>query len=110
MSLPAVPSNSELAQRPSGICPLCGADTAPGQEYCLECGERLIGPAVLTGDAVRQILPFTRPAWFWPALVGFLVAGIAVAGVLVYGGKKAKVLNATTPFTVTFSTRTTKTT
>ncbi|MDX6504440.1 MAG: hypothetical protein QOE29_1565, partial [Gaiellaceae bacterium] len=59
MSLPALPSESGLAL-PSGMCPLCGAETASGQEYCLECGGRLTGLPLHTGDAVAHILPFTR--------------------------------------------------
>ena len=93
------------------MCPFCGADTAPGQEYCLECGERLVATPQFTGEAVAQMLPFTRRSWFWPAIVGFLVTAITVVAVLFSGvlHKKPKVLNATTPFiTVTsVSSRTT---
>src|SRR4051794_20524446 len=93
------------------MCPLCGADTAPGQEYCLECGERLVTTPVFTGEAVAQMLPITGRSWFWPAVVGFLVTAVTVVGVLFSGvlHKKPKVLNATTPFiTVTsVSSRTT---
>jgi hypothetical protein len=110
-NLPALPSNGDLVQTTaSGLCPLCGADTAPGQEYCLECGERLTSAPVLTGDAVAQVLPFTRASWFWPAVVGFLIAGIATAVALGLPGKKAKVLNATAPFLTVKSPPTTKTT
>jgi cell division septation protein DedD len=108
-NLPAIPSSGDLVPQPSGMCPLCGADTAPGQEYCLECGERLVAAPVLTGDAVAQVLPFTRASWFWPAVVGFLIAGVA-AGVIVVTGaahKKPKVLKATPQFlTVSTPTRT----
>src|SRR3954452_21655579 len=107
--LPAIPSSGGLVPRPSGICPLCGADTAPGQEYCLECGERLVAAPVLTGDAVAQVLPFTRASWFWPAVVGFLIAGVATGVILVTDAahKKAKVLKATPQFlTVSTPTRT----
>ena len=92
MSLPALPSESGLAL-PSGMCPLCGAGTAPGQEYCLECGERLTGLPVHTGDAVAHILPFTRRPWFWPAVAGFFVAGLlAGAGVEVWPYEKIMLL------------------
>ena len=108
-NLPAIPSSGDLVPQPSGMCPLCGADTAPGQEYCLECGERLVAPPVLTGEAVAQVLPFTRATWFWPAVVGFLIAGIA-AGVTLFSGvlhKKPKVQVATPQFlTVSTPTRT----
>src|SRR4051812_9712351 len=107
--LPAIPSSGGLVPRPSGICPLCGADTAPGQEYCLECGERLVAAPVLTGDAVAQVLPFTRASWFWPAVVGVLIAGVAAGVILVTNAahKKPKVLKATPQFlTVSTPTRT----
>jgi hypothetical protein len=100
MSLPAIPDRGGPPALPPGMCPLCGADTAPGQEYCLECGERLVAAPVFTGDAVAQMLPITGRSWFWPGLVGFLVTAIAVVAVLFSGvlHKKPKVLNATTPF------------
>src|SRR3954469_10630028 len=108
-NLPAIPSSGDLVPQPSGMCPLCGADTAPGQEYCLECGERLVAAPVLTGEAVAQVLPFTRATWFWPAVVGFLIAGIA-AGVTLFSGvlhKKPKVQVAAPQFlTVSTPTRT----
>jgi hypothetical protein len=108
-NLPAIPSSGDLVPQPSGICPLCGADTASGQEYCLECGERLVAAPVLTGEAVAQVLPFTRATWFWPAVVGFLIAGIA-AGVTLFSGvlhKKPKVQVAAPQFlTVSTPTRT----
>lgn len=50
-------------------CPLCGEHAAQGQEYCLECGTRLAGPAVPVRNAGSQ----------WIARV--LVAGVvALAG------------------------------
>src|SRR3954462_14846497 len=108
-NLPAIPSSGDLVPRPSGMCPLCGADTAPGQEYCLECGERLVAAPVLTREAVAPVLPFTRATWFWPAVVGFLIAGIA-AGVTLFSGvlhKKPKVQVAAPQFlTVSTPTRT----
>jgi hypothetical protein len=90
------------------MCPLCGATTAPGQEYCLECGERLVAAPVLTGEAVAQVLPFTRATWFWPALVGLLIAGLASGFIIVgkWGHKKAAVQNITTPFITVKQTKT----
>jgi hypothetical protein len=109
MSLPALPDRSGLPALPSGMCPLCGAETAPGQEYCLECGERLTGPPALTGEAVAQMLPFTRPSWFWPAVVSFFVAALAVTFVAFSHvlHKKPKVLNATTPIITVVKSHTT---
>ena len=62
-----------------GICPVCGADTAPGQEYCLECGERLTGAPAVTAATIATRFPIVRQTWFVPGLVGLLVMGIAVA-------------------------------
>src|SRR5436190_15796592 len=100
MSLPAIPERGGPPALPPGMCPLCGADTSPGQEYCLECGERLVATPQFTGDAVAQMLPFTRRSWFWPAVVGFFVTALALVFVAVFGvtHKKAPVVNATTPF------------
>jgi hypothetical protein len=75
------PTGQELAI-PSGMCPVCGAATAPGQEYCLECGERLTGPAIVSGATVGHVLPIARASWFWPAVVGLLVVGIGVVAAL----------------------------
>jgi hypothetical protein len=82
------------------MCPLCGAETAPGQEYCLECGERLTGLPVHTGDAIAHALPFTRRPWFWPAVAGFFVVALATAGVLASNvlHKKPRQVVATSPF------------
>ncbi len=59
------------------ICRTCGAPAEPGQEYCLECGNRLVparrAPAVA--------------AWVVPSLVALLVAaGGAAAAIATTGG------------------------
>src|SRR6266566_3558054 len=109
MSLPALPDRSGLPALPSGMCPVCGAETAPGQEYCLECGERLTGLPVHTGDAVAHILPFTRRPWFWPAVAGFFVVALATAGVLASNvlHKKPRPVVATPQFLTVVHSRTT---
>jgi SPOR domain len=38
-------------------CPDCGASTAPGQEYCLECGHRLPADAGAAGLPRRRLAP-----------------------------------------------------
>jgi hypothetical protein len=109
MSLPAIPEGAGPPALPPGMCPLCGADTDPGQEYCLECGERLVAAPVFTGEAVAQMLPFTRRSWFWPAVVSFLVGGTALTVAFALGilHKPTPVQNFTTPFITVSVSRTT---
>ena len=65
-----------------GVCPRCGADYAPLQDYCLECGLRL--PHVReAGGAGGQRLAFYSGDWAWPVLVAALVAALAAATVIV---------------------------
>jgi hypothetical protein len=92
VSLVPSPPPGEAA-RPHGICPHCGAPTAPGQEYCLECGERLTGVAIISAATVAQRLPIARASWFWPAVVGFLVMGIGVVAAIVLTQNEKKAAN-----------------
>ena len=62
-------------------CPRCGAATVPGQEYCLECGERLpeahgVVPAL--SSTWRRRLPYPGD-WMWPVLIGLAIAGLSTA-------------------------------
>src|SRR5258707_14395550 len=83
------------------ICPTCGAETSPGQEYCLECGERLTGPPVVTSETLRHRFPLLGETWFVPALVGFLGVGTAAALAIHYLDKpdRTKTFVATAPNT-----------
>jgi hypothetical protein len=63
-------------------CPRCAAPYAAGQEYCLECGERLpTAPGVMTrlGNRWRRRLGWYPGDWIWPALLALLVAIVAGA-------------------------------
>ena len=51
------------------VCRTCGAPAAPGQEYCLECGNRLVRP---------RRAPLAA-AWIVPSLVTLLVAAAGAA-------------------------------
>lgn len=69
------------AQRPeelfaAGACPRCGADRAPFQEYCLECGARLTPPPDTRSLATawRAGTPWYAGDWVWPALASLVVA------------------------------------
>jgi hypothetical protein len=58
-------------------CPRCETPYAEGQEYCLECGERLPErPALSTrlGARWRRRVGWYPGDWIWPALLALLVA------------------------------------
>ena len=64
-------------------CPRCSTPYNEGQEYCLECGERLPArPALSTrlGARWRKRLGWYPGDWIWPALLALVVA--IVAGVV----------------------------
>jgi len=73
-----------VAQRPDEArCPRCATPSAEGQEYCLECGERLpsaSGLASRLGARWRRRLGWYPGDWIWPTLLALLVA--VAAGVL----------------------------
>jgi hypothetical protein len=58
-------------------CPRCGTSYAEGQEYCLECGERLPerpGLSARLGARWRRRVGWYPGDWIWPALLALLVA------------------------------------
>ena len=67
-------------------CPRCNASVQPGQEYCLDCGSRLVrepsGPVGRASASVAERYDWAG-AWLLPALVGLVVAvlgaGAAIA-------------------------------
>ena len=74
MSTPAVPPKGPR-------CPRCGAPSQPGQEYCLECGQRLSTAGGVFGrlaDTWQRRLGWYPGDWIWPVLL-FLVLAIAGA-------------------------------
>ena len=73
MSTPAAPPEGSS-------CPRCGEPSQPGQEYCLECGQRLLpgsGAFGRLGAAWQRRFGWYPGDWIWPVLL-FLV--LAVAG------------------------------
>jgi hypothetical protein len=61
-------------------CPRCGAPHDPLQEYCLECGQRLVPlPGALTRDTL-----WTResPIWLWLALLALLAVALAAGAIV----------------------------
>ena len=72
-----------VAQQEERRCPRCGTAYGEGQEYCLECGQRLpatTGAVAFLGSAWRRKLGWYPGDWIWPTLLAFLVA--AGAGVV----------------------------
>jgi zinc ribbon protein len=64
-------------------CPRCGTPYGDGQEYCLECGQRLpatSGLLAVLGSAWRRRLGWYPGDWIWPALAALMLA--AAAGVV----------------------------
>ena len=67
-------------------CPRCNTQVQPGQEYCLECGHRLVrepaGPVVRASATVAERHDWAG-AWLLPALLGLVIAvlgtGAAIA-------------------------------
>ena len=62
------------------VCPNCGAEHEPDQEYCLECGRRLPGPS---GGVVRRTELWSResPAWLWATLIALLLVALVAGAV-----------------------------
>jgi hypothetical protein len=73
------------APGPERRCPRCGTPFVEGQEYCLECGDRLPGGSGLVarlGAGWRKRLGWYPGDWIWPALLALLIAiaaGVASA-------------------------------
>ena len=75
-----------MSARPDQRCPRCSAAVQPGQEYCLECGERLVrepsGPVARASTTVSERHDWAG-AWLVPALLGLVIAvlgtGAAIA-------------------------------
>jgi hypothetical protein len=62
-------------------CPRCGAPHDPLQEYCLECGLRLVR---LPGERYRRTIVWSResPIWLWTALGALLLVALAAGAIV----------------------------
>jgi hypothetical protein len=75
---PSPPRASERPTEAAPTCPRCGAPHDAYQEYCLECGQRLVP---LPGPYLRRdIWSRDSPVWLWLALAALLI--VALAGAL----------------------------
>jgi hypothetical protein len=89
-------------ERPPGnpVCPRCGTPHEPGQEYCLECGYRLVPARGIVGrlaTAWEGRFGWYPGDWVWRVLLGLViaVAGATAAIVLTNAGAENKTLVAT---------------
>ena len=66
-------------------CPRCNAAVQPGQEYCLECGRRLVrepsGPVARASTTVSERHDWAG-AWLVPALLGLVIAVLGTGAAL----------------------------
>src|SRR5947207_13450062 len=70
------------APEPEPRCARCGTPYSEGQEYCLQCGERLPrrgGLITRLGRGWRRRLGWYPGDWIWPALLALVIAGAAGA-------------------------------
>jgi hypothetical protein len=76
---PPVESAQAAEQPPQ--CPRCGAPHDPLQEYCLECGQRLVP---LPGATYTRDTVWTResPIWLWLALAALLAVALAAGAIV----------------------------
>jgi hypothetical protein len=88
---------------PPEACPSCGAPTEPLQDYCLDCGRRLVPERRVSsfGRAWEQRFGRYPGDWVWAALLLLLVAaGSATAGIVASngdGGRTGETIVATSP-------------
>ena len=80
---PAEPPRPAADASPYGEnhCPRCGAPHDPLQEYCLECGLRLVA---LPGQRYTRTIVWSResPVWLWIALGALLLVALAAGGIV----------------------------
>jgi hypothetical protein len=85
---PTPPPAAEQAAAARPTCPRCGAPHDPYQEYCLECGLRLVP---LPGPYYRrEIWSRESPIWLWLALAALLIVALAGALAAVAASKDEK--------------------
>jgi hypothetical protein len=62
-------------------CPRCTAPYEPLQEYCLECGQRLVP---LPSDSYTRTVVWSResPVWLWIALMALLLVALAAGAIV----------------------------
>lgn len=72
---------SAAAGQEAPHCPRCGAPHDPLQEYCLECGQRLVP---LPAERYTREIVWSResPVWLWLALGSLLLVALAAGAIV----------------------------
>jgi hypothetical protein len=65
---------------PEPRCYRCGNPHDPFQEYCLECGARLV--PLPGGLSTSTLFRRESPFWFWGAFLGLLAIALVAAGIV----------------------------
>lgn len=111
MTLPSSAEQSSPPRAGPDYCPRCGAAYEPHQEYCLDCGERLPvnrGVVGVLASGWQRRLAWYPGDWIWAALLFGLLAALAAALAIVFGGNsKSTGVIAATQNTVTLGPGTT---
>ena len=78
---PAPPVQGPAAPYAENHCPRCGAPHDPLQEYCLECGLRLVA---LPRQRYTRTIVWSResPVWLWIALGALLLVALAAGAIV----------------------------
>ena len=73
----------------SARCPRCSAAVQPGQEYCLDCGNRLVrepsGPIARASTTVAARHDWAG-TWLLPALLGLVIAVLGTGAAIAISG------------------------
>ncbi|HXV34454.1 MAG TPA: hypothetical protein VD769_10635 [Gaiellaceae bacterium] len=79
---PAHPAQGPAAPYGDYHCPRCGAPHDPLQEYCLECGLRLV--PLPRGQRYTRTIVWSResPVWLWIALGALLLVALAAGAIV----------------------------
>lgn len=75
---PGPPADEHADER---RCPRCTAPYEPLQEYCLECGQRLV-PLPSEGYTRTVVWSRESPVWLWIALVALLLVALAAGAIV----------------------------
>lgn len=72
---------AQAAGQQAPHCPRCGAPHDPLQEYCLECGQRLVP---LPAERYTREITWSResPVWLWLALGSLLLVALAAGAIV----------------------------
>jgi hypothetical protein len=84
------PTSERHAPPGTNYCPRCGAAYEPYQEYCLDCGERLPvnrGVVGVLAQSWQRRFAWYPGDWIWAALLFGLLAALAAALAIVFGGR-----------------------